>query len=180
MDFRQPAFRFLKAVFGFGRFGGRRSRRDSFLSFQSLLAEATFPPGKVIRSVTHLVPAWHGRTGCQSGLRCVDFRLRTAHALLPGSGSQKTFSASPCSFSGHDLWLALPSGFASRLALTYSLVESPKSLSPWATPVSAGWAGRPAGAIQFCWLCGPDPLAGFRPVSPKSCFFPGPKTRSAS
>jgi hypothetical protein len=57
MDFRQPTFLFLKAAFVFGRFGERRSRRDSFLSFRSLLAEATFPSGKVIRSVTHLVPA---------------------------------------------------------------------------------------------------------------------------
>lgn len=39
------------------------SRRDSFLSFRSLLAEATFPSGKVIRSVTHLVPACRVRPG---------------------------------------------------------------------------------------------------------------------
>jgi hypothetical protein len=83
MDFRQPAFLFLKAVFVFGRFGGRRSRRDSFLSFQSLLAEATFPSGKVIRSVTHLVPACRVRPGCQSGLLPADFGPRAAHALLP-------------------------------------------------------------------------------------------------
>jgi predicted permease len=45
MDFLQPAFYFLKAVFVFvfsGRWSGRRSRRDSFLSFQSLLADAVF------------------------------------------------------------------------------------------------------------------------------------------
>jgi hypothetical protein len=82
MDFRQPAFLFLKAVFVFGRCG-RRSRRDSFLSFRSLLAEATFPAGKVIRSVTHLVPACRIRPGCQSGLPQADFRPHTAHALLP-------------------------------------------------------------------------------------------------
>lgn len=85
MDFRQPAFfLFLKAVFVFpGRCGGRRSRRDSFLSFQSLLADATFPSGKVIRSVTHLVPAWHARPGCQSGLPSFRWRGSAAHALLP-------------------------------------------------------------------------------------------------
>jgi len=50
-------------------------------------------------------------------------------------------------------------------------------LSP---PPRAGGGGRPAAPIQFCWLTRPDPLAGSRWVSPKSVFFPGPKTRVAS
>src|SRR6266576_2609586 len=38
---------------------------------------------KVIRSVTHLVPACHDGSGCQTRLPRVSFRLRAAHALLP-------------------------------------------------------------------------------------------------
>ena len=171
---------FLKAVFVFSGRCGRCSRRDSFLSFQSLLAEATFPSGKVIRSVTHLVPACRLRPGCQSGLPWVDLRPRTAHALLPvlrepeNIQCQSVFIQCVRTCGSLHLPVSRPT---SRGLTAWS--NHHKILSPWATPAAAG-AGRPAGSIQFCWLGCPDPLAGSRQVSLNSVFLPGPKTRAAS
>jgi len=87
MDIRQPAFLFLKAVFVFGRFGGRRSRRDSFLSFQSLLADAFRPCGR--GSVQS--PIWFQRVasglGVSPACRRWTFvcRRRTPSSRRPGA-----------------------------------------------------------------------------------------------
>lgn len=49
----------------------------------------------MIRSVTHLDPAWPVQSGCGLACRVLTRVERTVHALLPKTGSQKTFSAQP-------------------------------------------------------------------------------------
>ena len=57
----------------------------SFVPVISVLIRRRALPalGEVIRSVTHLVPAWPGWLGCRSSLPRAYLRERAAHALLP-------------------------------------------------------------------------------------------------
>ena len=148
MDFRQPAFFFLKAVFGFSGHCGRRSRRDSFLSFQSLLADASalaggdpfsHPSGSSVSR-----PAWVAVRSAAGGLSST----RSARPP-PGTPGARKHSVPVRVHSVVLTWGSRPlSGSASNLALTHSLVESPKILSPGATPAAAGGRGDPPGPFS--------------------------------
>ena len=125
-DFRQPAFLFLKAVFVFGRSDGRRSRRDSGLSFRLLIRMRSSHAGGD--------PFSHpSGSSVPRPIRVTDqsAKCRRASALSarppPGEpGARKHSVPSRVHSVSDDVWLASPCGGTSNLSLTHGLVESPK------------------------------------------------------
>src|ERR1017187_6329091 len=122
--FGQKAF-FLKAVFVFFRFRGRRSRRDSFLSFLLFDSDASptlggdpfsHPSGSsVSRRIRVRPPSAAGR-------------LSPAHRARPPPGrpeARKRSVPNRVHAVVNDWWLASPHGSASNVSLTHGSVESP-------------------------------------------------------
>jgi hypothetical protein len=117
---------------------GRRSRRDSFLSFRSLIRM----PSSVVGGDPFSHPSG---SSVSRPVRVPD--RSAAGALSPSRGARpppglpgarKQSVPSRVHLVGHDLWPAPPSGSASNRSQTLGWVESPSTCA-WATPAAAGW-----------------------------------------
>ena len=155
--------------------GGRRPRCHSCLSFQSLIRRPSSHPGgdpfshPSGSSVSR--PAWVTVRSAARGL----LPARSARPPPGRPGARKHSVPNRVHSVGNDLGARaafrqcvqpVADSWLGRITLNFSLGHS-----PW----RAWGLGRPAAPIQFCWLGGPDPFAGSRPVSPKSFFLGRPE-----
>src|ERR1017187_7330684 len=125
IDFRQPAFLFLKAGFVFPGRCGRRPRCNSCLSFLLLIGmhrslaggdPFSHPSGSSMSR-----PAWVSDRSAAGGFSSA----RSARPPPGTPGARKHSVPNRVHSVGDDLWLAPPFGFASNLSQTLGLVESP-------------------------------------------------------
>ena len=112
------------------------------------------------------------RARVRTRLPCANLRPRTAHALLPESGSQKTFSAQPRSFSGDKGWLA-PLGCVRAARPNFRRLKAGSNHYKFSRPLRSGGyvlqgdgSGRATKSPVACGRC-PAPLTKFMVIAAK-------------